>query len=245
MRLLVDAGNTRVKWQIRSVDNYVLCQGADSIASLESGAFDWPELSGVLSAAVSTVVSEPLRAMLEQGIVGRANIPVRFYWSEPLRGCLANAYRDVTAMGADRWHAMYGAWADCHDALVIIDAGSALTVDFVDREGLHLGGYILPGRGMMLRSLRSDAARVRFDEDNASCAQPGVDTRECVIHGQAWLWEGLAARLREDVQARKTRRIYITGGDADLLRFEGVDVVRRPSLVLDGLALIAEEDSPL
>ena len=89
--------------------------------------------------------------------------PIVFHWAEPHRGGLVNAYTETDRMGADRWHAMYAAWQADAGGFAVVDAGSAITIDYVADSGKHLGGYILPGKQMMLRSLRQDAAQSEAD----------------------------------------------------------------------------------
>ena len=70
----------------------------------------------------------------------------------------------------------------------IVDAGSALTIDFVAANGEHRGGYILPGIDSMERALLSDTDRVRFGEARRDCIDPGRSTEEAVYNGLL-LWE--------------------------------------------------------
>ena len=160
MKLLIDAGNTRLKWRLMDSDT-LMAEGADDV----QGSDDWPAVlapwSGKISrVVVSTVISEKKRQGLERQLSEVTSAPVMFHWSEVNRGNLVNSYRDVHTMGADRWHAMYGAWCIAGDGFAVVDAGSAITVDYVRKDGQHLGGYILSGKQMMLRSLRQDAARI-------------------------------------------------------------------------------------
>jgi type III pantothenate kinase len=96
---------------------------------------------------------------------------------------------------------------------------------------------------MMLRSLQSDAARIGFESESVGGAEPGKDTAECVLHGQVWLMEALQARLERDLVRHGLGRLFLTGGDASLFAFSGVRVERSPSLVLDGLEAIVQEDA--
>jgi type III pantothenate kinase len=148
MKLLIDAGNTRLKWQLHE-QGRIVQEGACLFDSIE-----WPEelvcyASRVSRIAVSTVASEAGRDRLVESLGKISGAPVTFYWPEAMRGGLINSYADFSKMGADRWHAMYGAWSQKRAGFAVIDAGSAITVDYVANDGLHLGGYILPGKQMM------------------------------------------------------------------------------------------------
>ncbi|KAA1170462.1 type III pantothenate kinase [Marinobacter salinexigens] len=242
MKLLVDAGNTRVKWRLSGAAG-VVGQGAvlfDEVASI-------PELANyaqqITSIVVSTVISEERRRQLNDVLLERVKAPVRFYWAETERRGLRNAYEDPARMGADRWHAMYGAWRLCSGGFAVIDAGSAITIDYVDASGMHLGGYILPGVQMMFRSLRTDAARIGFDVNEALTPVPGHDTGECVNHGLAWLSSSVSERIMKDVEFYGLSHVLVTGGDARRLLDLGLSAREIPELVLDGLERIDTEEA--
>lgn len=241
MRLLVDAGNTRLKWRLEQ---------SGSVVSSGVGLLDEsnpiPALSEygvrIRTVAVSTVAAEDKRLQLQAYLAGQVSAPVRFYWAEPSRKGLRSAYQDCQKMGADRWHAMYAAWARFRRGVAVVDAGSAVTVDYVDATGQHLGGFILPGLQMMLRSLKTDAARIGFDPTQILATEPGKSTGECVNHGLAWLTLGLVDRVQADSQRFGLQDLVVTGGDADRLLGLGLPAVSVPNLVLDGLALVDAED---
>lgn len=244
MRLLIDAGNTRLKWQLNQQGTVIARGGCLSDSQ------DWldelsPYAVRIRHIAVSTVVSEAGRAGLVRRLASLSAADVRFYWSEGSRGGLRNAYADVGKMGADRWHAMYAGWHQEASGFAVIDAGSAVTVDYVAGDGGHLGGYILPGKQMMLRSLRQDAARIGFGSIDTGAGQPGMSTTECVQHGVVWLWQGLIRQLLADCQRYGLDRILCTGGDAQALLCAGLPGQNDPDLVLAGLAAIDSESTAL
>lgn len=242
MNLLVDAGNTRIKWQLRD-GGALLRAGSGSLEAndLFQGVTpgQWEVVSSV---SVSTVRSESARQSLESVISGYTSAPVRFFWARASHGQLVCAYSDPATMGADRWHAMVGAWDLIRGACAVVDAGSAITIDWIDHRGYHLGGYILPGRNMMTGSLRQGTARVLFEGQEARGTTPGRSTAECVLHGVNWMIEALAFQLGRDLEIP----VLITGGDGALIKealdnSDGCRIPRaelRPDLVLDGLALV-------
>lgn len=240
MKLLLDAGNTRVKWQLFRSGQLV----DSGFAALEDDA-PFREIGSrfadIKRIAVSTVVSEGERRNLQIQLEALCTAPVVFHWAEPHRGGLVNAYTETDRMGADRWHAMYGAWRTGSGGFAVVDAGSAITIDYVAASGVHLGGYILPGKQMMLRSLRQDAARIGFDISDVRAAEPGMSTTECVQHGLAWLWGSMAARVETDCRHLGLERVLVTGGDAESLVSAGLSASHEPSLVLKGLAAVDGE----
>ena len=141
MNLFIDAGNTRLKWCLANQDE-VLASGTGSLEDENPLGMSGELIGKVVSVAISTVASEERRTHLAGSVEKLCQAPIRFYWSEQSRNGLMNAYQDVSRMGADRWHGMYGAWLDHRQGFAVLDAGSAVTVDYVDRHGQHLGGYI-------------------------------------------------------------------------------------------------------
>ncbi|MDX1598724.1 MAG: type III pantothenate kinase [Marinobacter sp.] len=241
MRLLIDAGNTRVKWQVVEGERRVL----EGVGALDNDPFaGLSAVRGKVSRiAVSTVASEDKRRFLTEALSCYTSVKPCFYWSEAERNGLVNIYEDPGKMGADRWHGMYGAWTRLGGGFAVVDAGSAITIDFVAAHGQHLGGYILPGRRMMLRSLRNDAARIGFEDHRSDAGDPGASTTECVHHGLFWLWQSMAARIHQDCRARAIGRILVTGGDASGVLAAGLGADHLPDLVLHGLAAIDVEES--
>jgi len=241
MRLLIDLGNTRLKWQLRDGEGIVRSGvGGLDVDRLFSEL--GPCVDSISGIAISTVASEDRCRGLEQSFSHRLALPVRFYWAEVSRGGLINAYRDFHRMGADRWHGMYGAWQELRGGFAVVDAGTAITVDYVAADGRHIGGYILPGLKMMLRSLQLDAARIGFDSRDSRVTRPGCDTSECVNHGLSWLFQSAIERIHSDVRANGLSDIIVTGGDAVRLLDLGLAADHRPSLVLEGLDAVDREE---
>ncbi|MFO8142332.1 MAG: type III pantothenate kinase [Marinobacter sp.] len=239
MILLIDSGNTRVKWRLADASGYVSEQ-ATTLHSERPFESLRPHAEAIERILVSTVGSEQSRYDLEQALAPFTRAPVRFCWAEESRAGLRNSYQDVTRMGADRWHAMVAAWLQYRRSFALVDAGSAVTVDYVSSEGKHLGGYILPGLQMMRRSLKLEAARIGFEYDEQIDASPGQSTGQCANHGLAWLTQGVVTRLHADVQGMGLSEVLVTGGDAGRFLTLGLDAVHCPALVLDGLERIDE-----
>ncbi|RBW51356.1 type III pantothenate kinase [Marinobacter sp. F3R11] len=242
MKLLIDAGNTRLKWRLEQAGG-VIDEGWSALRGPDPLADIGIHPGNVSRVAVSTVIHEVKRLELLSYLERKLSAPVHFYWSEAERCGLRNSYVDVRAMGADRWHAMYGAWKHCNGGYAVIDAGSAITVDYVDGSGEHLGGYILPGMTMMLNSLKNDAARIVFDAREVFVGHPGKSTGECVNQGLSWLIQAMIGRLEVDMANFNLRAMLVTGGDAGRLLELGLKGAYHPSLVLEGLAHIDREVS--
>lgn len=237
MILEFDAGNTRIKWRQLSVESgLVLDEGvfADLDAMLASPLADTRPLQVRMCSVRSAELTERLRQWSAVVLGREAELAV------VTRSCggVSNQYDDMSRMGADRWLGMIAAYNRIQGACVVVDAGTALTIDVVSASGLHEGGYILPGRRMMTSSLEANTA-IRLRHIDSDSLDLGNDTDAAVLHGalasQVALVEWVLGRLSLD---NRTPRIILTGGDADALlagmATPGAEII--PSLVLDGLA---------
>ncbi|WP_303292324.1 type III pantothenate kinase [Marinobacter sp. SS5-14b] len=237
MILLIDAGNTRVKWRLAH-GSVIQAEGVSVLDSPQpfSGL---PVLEREIhSVGVSSVGSEAGQRGLERAIRQITPAPVSFYGSEAQRDGLLNSYRDVSKMGSDRWYAMLACWQSVRAGFALVDAGSAVTVDYVGEDGCHLGGFILPGLQMMRRSLKLDAARIGFEFDDQLDTRPGRSTGECANHGLAWLTQGIIRQIHSDVAGSRLGRIFLTGGDAHRFHKLGLKADIREGLVLDGVQAV-------
>ncbi len=242
MILEVDAGNTRLKWRLRSGAG-ILSRGAER---LDSGLAVLSEAlcrqdEAVQSVRVASVGTESHRRELAERLREVTSVSPLFAMSDRAFEGLYSAYKDPSQMGVDRWLAMVAAWCRYRRGVAVVDAGSALTIDFVSDAGHHIGGYILPGWQMYFRSLLSGTARVSAEPaTHAEQVAPGRDTSSCVNQGAAWLWAAWAARLANDCRELGIERVVLTGGDGDRALAAGLKGELWPDLVLDGLARIPE-----
>jgi type III pantothenate kinase len=193
--LLVDAGNTRVKWALAregAAPGEWLADGAVTHAELETLQAAWAG-HGVQRAVVSNVAGAAMRERLAQ-LLPVAE-PLWFAAQAELAG-LRNRYRNPTQLGADRFAAALGARTLAPGkALVVATCGTATTVDAVSREGEFLGGMILPGLGLMLDSLARGTAQL--PATSAETAPPPVfadNTLDAIRSGCVSAQAGAIAR---------------------------------------------------
>ena len=242
MRLLIDTGNSRLKWALAD---------ATRLVSVGSNRHDTPEpwleflattdpaeavyLASVASDAVNRKVREQLFSSWGAEVVelGAAS---RF-------GALCNGYKDPQQLGVDRWSAMVGAWCQYTAPFCVIDCGSAVTVDAVDATGQHLGGCIIPGYNMQLQSLNQCTAGVKVMAEPAISDTWGRSTRECVERGVGDAIAGLVERsvIRLQEQLQRDVQLIITGGDSRLCESQtALQAVVDEQLVLQGMAYMVD-----
>ena len=234
MILQLDIGNTRLKWRLVEGTEFV-----DGGAIVRGAGLNLPPLEQVPQQVwVASVAGEEQAALLRQEFSG---LDVWFARSAERACGVRNSYAQPQRMGVDRWLAMLAAWNRAGDEVCVVDAGSALTIDFVSARGAHLGGYILPGLDSMERALLSDTDRVRFADAARDNLAPGQSTEEAVYNGLLLSQAGAVALALDRVGHAGC--LYFSGGNGAFLQAAlDRDGELAPDLVLDGLALLANEE---
>lgn len=230
--LLIDAGNTRIKWRYRDSDGRVQ-RGACLHGDI--GTVDWSLMLADIGSDLVMVASVNDNEALRCHLARQSSAQLRWI-GEPLvseavefRHC----YPEPGRLGVDRWLAMLGGRCYHRGALLVIDAGTALTVDFLTADNHHDGGYIVPGLDLMQQALWRNTRRViaYADEHDASMLVPGKDTRGCVSAGTRRMQ---LAFVENVIAGFPDYQPIITGGDGGWLARE-LNLEYRPELVLDGL----------
>jgi type III pantothenate kinase len=247
MILLVDVGNTRVKWA-------TLADGQQSpqraAVHAQWSAADWQrELFGgarIGHVVAATVAGSDSRAMLE-AVARRAGVTsVVFVESTAAMAGVRNAYAEPNLLGVDRWVAVIGAYHLAHGACCVADVGTAATLDTVDASGRHLGGFIVPGPQMMIRSLHAGTSNLAAytAASPAGGAELFADnTRDAIERGCRIAVAALVDRTYAELAQRtqSVPRLYCTGGAmSEVLPYVRASCETVPDLVLRGLARIAE-----
>jgi type III pantothenate kinase len=177
MLLLVDAGNTRIKWAIArdgALPGDWIAHGAVPHAGIERLAPAWAG-HGIRRAIVANVAGAALEAGLDAVFAGLAIAPTRFAARAELAG-MRNRYREPARLGADRFAAALGARSLYPDRpLVVATCGTATTVDAVGADGDFLGGMILPGLDLMLGALARGTAQLPLAAPEGQAPSPFAD----------------------------------------------------------------------
>jgi type III pantothenate kinase len=245
VKLLVDIGNSRVKWA--TLDGGGLgAQQASSYAGWTQD--DWRRslfsVSGIDDVIVASV-SETPSAALDSAAALAIGRRATFVSTSGMAAGVRNAYRDPRLLGVDRWLAVIAGHATTQRHCCIADVGTAATFDAVTESGEHLGGFIIPGPGLMVRSLHGGTADLAGHSaaSGGSGAAPLADnTRDAIERGCRLAVAALIDRGVADVEARLGAQatLLLTGGAAGavapLLRSPATPV---PDLVLRGLAVLA------
>jgi len=170
--------------------------------------------------------------------------PVHILCTTPQAGGVTCAYARPETLGADRWAAVIAAYRFGNAPVCVIDCGTAITVDAVDHNGLHLGGVILPGLGLMRRSLCDNTVDIDKVTEPGK-AVLGASTGEGVALGTLYAAASAIDRVLDDLEAELGVEVecLITGGDVAALEPRlAHNCHHQPHLVLQGLAILALED---
>ncbi|WP_018228306.1 type III pantothenate kinase [Methyloversatilis universalis] len=234
MVLLIDAGNSRLKWAWLR-DGRPGDEAGIDVAALDGAplASAWRGATAALYTCVAgDAVDAALRAALPSGCAVH-----RIRSGEQAAG-LTNLYERPAQLGADRWVALIGARTLVAGPLVVATAGTATTVDALDEADRFLGGYILPGLHLMLESLARNTADLPHAQGAPSDWPRNTD--DAILNGCAGAQAALIARVRDRLGSSAT--LLLSGGGADALspHIEG-DLRRADNLVLRGLARLAAD----
>lgn len=246
MILELDMGNTRIKWRLRGESGKV---ARGSMSSLTG----WPEFGLVISNAIANLSQQQLSRVLVASVLSDDRklsfsswckdyffVTPEFANSQAAAAGVTNGYAVPDRLGVDRWLAVLAGYNLARQSCVVIDCGSAITVDLVASKGVHLGGYIAPGLSMMRRALFQDTAGIVLCENLAEFdLRPGRDTEAAVVAAQSAMVVGLVVQAVHQLQQQDTVApvLVVTGGDAGYVLAHFPDALLQSELVLDGLVL--------
>lgn len=259
MILAIDCGNTRTKWGVFDSAGELRAHGVCLNAELDSMATPaaWLPCGRVV---VSNVAGAGVEVALKK-MLGALNASIRWVTASEKSCGLRNGYQTPARLGSDRWAAMVAAWQHFRQPCIAVNAGTAMTVDAIGLEeggqGIFLGGLIVPGLGLMQKSLARGPAGL--GEFEGSVEDFPVNTADAIRSGALSAMAGAVESLRDRLQ-RKAGGILpycvISGGDAQVLadallarckshNQPGMEkkLVIADNLVLQGLLLIERETS--
>jgi len=251
--IALDVGNTRLKWAVYDTHHpeaKLLMQGAVFLEHIDRLAEqDWKTLPQPSEMLGCIVASDALRRRVGEQMELWDLVPK---WVVPRveEAGLVNGYDHPTRLGADRWVAMIGALARMRQQtqvetprpMVVVMVGTAVTVEAIDAHGHFLGGFILPGHGIMLRALESGTAGLRVP--TGEVRKFPTNTSDALTSGGTFAIAGAIERMVQHVRQHTHAEplCYMTGGagwkmaPSMSVKFELVE-----SLIFDGLRQIAHQ----
>ncbi|MDN5940224.1 MAG: type III pantothenate kinase [Salinisphaera sp.] len=241
MNLLIDLGNSRLKWACVDPESEGgRLRPGGSIAYHDGGDAWWESLPRQRPHAVwfASVAGADAVAALRGFCREHWRLDPRQVHATAASCGVRNAYPRPQALGADRWLACIAAYHRGAGSVLVADAGTALTLDLVGAHGVHRGGLICPGVGTMRAGLRANTD-LRMEPVAADATALAKDSPAAIASGtlQMALEVIQAARRRH-----RPQRVLLAGGEAAmLLPHLGAAWDHAPDLVLEGLALVAAE----
>lgn len=238
MILEIDVGNTRIKWRTLLNDE-IHSRGSVANEDLDCWLHGFDR--------------EPIPNKIRLSCVANREIVERIIhqseqWNCSLLEAKTSAtvvgvhcgYDDPSSMGIDRWLAVVAAYHRFSQCCVVVDAGSAITVDIIDDKGRHLGGYIVPGLEMMPQALFHGTSKVKVNSIGSTNLAPGRSTEQAVSRGCLLMVQSMITSVVESLQAQGLLvQVVVTGGDGNhLMTVLDDSVYFDAELVLDGLKFV-------
>lgn len=242
MNLLIDLGNTRLKWAAlvagRMRPGGVFAH-VDKPLALDLRT-EWTEFGRVGAIFVASVVAPARDQELAAFLHERFGVRAQFVRSPAAALGVRNAYAEPSRLGVDRFLALAAAHAQNARLQILVSAGTALTVDAIDADGIHLGGLIVASPRMMRAAVLAGTARV--DVADGHFRDLPRSTADAVVTGSLYAAAGAIDRFRATLAQRLgvPAALVLSGGGGDEIEALIAPVERAHDLVLHGLALWAE-----
>lgn len=243
MKLLLDIGNSSVNWAIQDHDDFI-----------RSGAFSYKKDHFVDDLQENIFLSETPSDVLVSNVAGEKVFNLLHSWVEKKwrrelweasvtsnYKDLKNSYIDTQQMGVDRWLAMVACWEKYHTALCLVGCGTALTIDLINIEGQHLGGYIIPGIDLMQKALVSKTEQINVKISNQASLDYAKDTQTAINNGAfiatVSMIDSVTNKFLKELQSEP--KCIISGGMGELTKpLLNSSFEYEPNLVLSGLSII-------
>lgn len=236
MYLLIDAGNSRIKWLYGNAVPGIV-EAASYKENWQTKLYRaWHLLPEPHCIALSCVNNLEIETQLNHIVADLWQKPITVFTAQKRTNhTLSVAYEEAQTLGTDRYLAMLGARGLTHEALCVVGCGTAITLDVVDHHGDHLGGLILPGIRLAENALLQNTQKLR---PMRWTAHPlGSDTASCIGAGIHHAIPAGINAIMDDLEI-ETGRYYhrfAFGGDAQILFGNRPDYRIEPDLMFRGM----------
>ena len=244
----IDIGNTTTKFAFFEGKEPIFRLDTPSDSSFSAEDYwrvvqeNLPPTTSIEGVIICSVVPSLTPVLSKLSIEKFGAEPIIFDWSVPIG--LVNRYRPPKDVGADRLANAFAAWKTYSADVIIVDIGTAVTLDVVSQDGEYLGGVIAPGVDMAAEALRQKTALlpgVKLEPVDSVLGSNTVSAiRSGLTHGYVAMITGLIAKLKEELGLAHGDRIILTGGHNDIFGnlLSDPAVIVDPDLTLKGLNLI-------
>jgi len=245
--LLIDIGNTRIKWQM--LDHGRVIASGDSLSHqgiLLIAEKSWRQLRPA-HVWVSNVLGSEVSQILQDWVSRQWQLQVDFAQTKAEAFGISCAYSQPENLGVDRWLGLIAAHHLLHADTVLVSCGSALTLDYLFADGSHQGGLIVPGPRMMRNSLLQNTA-MQCDVFPPAQLQAAKDTAAAIQNGAYWTSLAMIETFFtncSNTSAAAVPTLLFTGGDAlQLMRLSALEARHEAGLVFSGLKILAGRQEP-
>lgn len=242
MILEIDYGNTRLKWRLLdSHEMAMIARGASCSVQKLVNDVNLYTKQPIRFCRVCSVRKAFDNNVLTEFLLRCFNVQAVYAVSDLKLAGVTNGYADAAKLGVDRWLALVAAYKIVQRSCLVFDFGTAITVDYVSAEGLHLGGCIAPGMQMIKAAFNSctqQLAGVELDVSSSSSVR-GNNTQSAISTGVATMFKGF---VQEHVAqaAREWEadfQVVCTGGDGGFVSAVTKSALFDEDLVFKGLAI--------
>ncbi len=245
--LLVDIGNTNLKWCLLEGNGMTSISAVPHLQRqfADLAAEHWASIPKPSAVVVSNVAAEELGVALSNWVRDHWGIESRFAQAVTKAFGVINGYRYPEQLGDDRWLTLIAVHREIEGPVCIVDCGTAITVDIIQGDGIHLGGLILPGIDLMRHVLleRTHIPRVTDSDEYLGL---GVDTETAVVSASVNAAVALIEKVVRDSAGRLQTPLTLVMTGSDALRIEpllGIEAKLMPDLIMSGLAIVARGDA--
>jgi type III pantothenate kinase len=236
--LLIDSGNTRTKWVLADYGQFL-----SEVGSVLNEGVESSDLLNVAKQATHVYVANVAGELMQTRLMALlGNIAMTFVRTSEAACGVINQYQQVSRLGVDRWLSMLAAHEICKTSCLVVNAGTALTIDALSynkeqQNTQFIGGVIVPGLRLMQQALNANTAQLPkadgvfepFAKNTADAIQTGC---MLALLGAIQLqWQNLY-----DV-VKTTPQILISGGDALVLKNNLAIDLAKHSIIVDNLVL--------
>ncbi len=251
MILLVDIGNTCIKWAVWDKKKFTYLGQINHHSQSINATFQqaWQAMTTPVAVICANTAGNLVAEKLQAWIKSHWSLVCHFVKTSKKAQGITCAYAAPEKLGIDRWINLIAA-RHLHQAgaIAVVDLGTAITCDVLDANNQHQGGYIAPGYHLMQKSLyellKKDPEKIPYEKSDHDLGL-GKNTEACL---QAGVLQAVLGSVQHMVNFVKKIygsdiKIYISGGDASIVKqLESLDYEYQPNLVLIGLAVIAAQE---
>lgn len=250
--LAIDAGNTRVKWGLFDATGRLAGHGA--CLNTELAGLRFP---GAERVVISNVAGSTVEAQLKTLLANHADT----HWvTSQTEACgIKNSYLQPEKLGTDRWAALIAAWHIKQAPCVVVNAGTAVTIDALE-NATFIGGVIMPGMDLMQQSLYLGTAQLPIQNvrEKVDISIFAKSTNDAIYAGTLYAIVGAITQMMMELQKKtgQTPWLLMSGGNAAVIhkqltqhdtRHDITDVTNLAiivdNLVLQGLFLLGSRST--